>query len=384
MRVLFPTYGGGHVKAIIPIAKKLIDKGFDVVILSLSNSNIDLDASELAYSRVEEFINIYNAENIGRIIEVGKKFAAEHFSSPDFNTICYYGINLLEMFNSFGEEETRLRFEKLGRGCFLPLEFARSLLVELSIDKVFVTCGQRTELAFALEANKLNLPVFRLVDIVGKPIKIPYDATICVVNEIAKERIKIANPQLEFIHVTGNPNFAYNVRDNFKLSNIDESKKIISLFTQPNILTINSVLRDFFRLAKKLPNTQFYIKCHPSEESNYYKSKIPKVLDNLKVFEEGSSQELVSFSDAVFTFFSSVGMEAIIANKKLFILNYNSIKYPVDYVELNCATKVMDFVSLENAVGAVNRHDSVKTKSYEMMKQPLNSTDLIIRIIEDV
>ena len=54
MKILMPTYGGGHVAMVIPLARELLRRGHEVLILPLSVAQLALEKTELPYITLPE------------------------------------------------------------------------------------------------------------------------------------------------------------------------------------------------------------------------------------------------------------------------------------------------------------------------------------------
>lgn len=381
MNIFFPTYGGGHVNAIIPIVNALRNRhvGISVEVLALSNSFVNLKNERVFYNSISDYKYLYSAEELLEIEKIGLEFALNHFESPNNDTVFYYGVSISELVRNVGEEQALKLFQESGRKTFEPLDFSRRLLTSIKPDKVFVTCGQRMELAMAKVANELGIEVIRLVDLVIKNLHIPYKCTLCVTNELASKYLSESNRHIKNIYVTGNPNFEYK-----GISNLLESKSdIVAIFTQPGDFGIEKVLRDFYKLAAKMSNFTFILKPHPSESFNKYKLLMNGAPANFSVSPSESSKDIISSASCVFTFFSSVGMEAIMQDKVLLVLNYLGTKYPVDYVKMGCAKLITDFSSLEYTMKTIEKgtFEAFHSRGYSLVQQPQNCIELILSVI---
>lgn len=383
MKVFFPTYGAGHVKAIVPIADALkkFHSNVCVDILALTSSSIELDKSGLPYKKISQYRNLYTPEELDKIDFYGTKFSSLHFSLTDKDTIFYYGVSICELISEFGLEKTESLFDTYGRKIFEPLDFSRRLLLEMKPDKVFVTCGQRMELSIAKVANSLGIEVIRLLDLVIENLTIPYDCTLCVTNELAYNYALKSNEHLKKINITGNPNFMYeNMGSNKKVKN-----KIVAIFTQPGNFNIESILDDLHKISLKMKHIMFLLKPHPNEIFEKYELLTKKFPNNFSLLKSTESKEIISNSIGVFTFYSSVGMEAIIQNKRLIVLNYGNDKFPVDYVKMGVADKVNDYNSLESTIMSFvdESPDQKFGEGYSLLKQPDNCVELILNVILD-
>lgn len=376
----FPTYGGGHVKAVIPIIKSLIQRGFDIEVLGLTNSVCELSKASLKFKCIAEYSYVYSSEEQKVIFELGSAAIEGPNKVIDRNdAIWYHGIGLLELSKDVGQHNALIKYKEFGRKVFLPVDFAYRLLSKLKPNFIFVTCGQRLEHAFAVAANLLNIKVFRLVDLIGNSIEIDYAATFLVGNELERRKLLEVSLGQHNIIVTGNPNFEY-----FKDSNtsIDEEKKTqITYFSQPKVAGRNNVLEVFNTISSIFPDISFLYKPHPSEDV----SDLVLLSENIKLVSVDANQ-LIANSQLVITHFSSVGFQAINQNKPLLKINFNSSKFPIDYTEMGCARELNSpaelFLMLK---GFINKKVSFEHElgNYINYKQPTNSISLVVKAITD-
>ena len=87
-------------------------------------------------------------------------------------------------------------------------------------------------------------------------------------------------------------------------------------------------------LSKKLPNITFVFKEHPACDEQYDDLR-KQQSTQLQFIDDFTTSELVQYADAVITVNSTVGIEALIARKKVFVLGdalfgIEGISFPVD------------------------------------------------------
>ncbi len=375
----FSTYGGGHVKSIIPIVKKLNKNGFHTDVLGLTNSISELSKSDIDHSTVSKWLHLYTTEEREKILELGNlALVASPEMQQDLDSVIYHGIGLLCLMSEVGTKEALVTFEAKGRSCFLPVDFAERVLLDAKPDFVFVTCGQRLEHAFALSANKLNIPVFRLVDLVGLSISVNYKATILVGNEHAKEFIfddmKLGNK----ICVTGNPNFHYK-SDPYSKKNSEIF--YISYFSQPGVKGRNAILEIFSNLLKEKLPVKFFYKPHPSENLK----DLINFNDDIFFTKDLDANKLISESDLVITHFSSVGYQAINQNKALVKVNFAKEDFAIDYSKIGCAKEVISVSELIRIISDLCLYGldefSSELANYKKFQQPQNPVNNILDAI---
>lgn len=386
MKVFFPTYGGGHVNAIIPIVKEMINKGLEPVILALTTSTFELDKHKIDYLKISDFLHLYSDKERCLVNDFGLKYsdALTNNKLSRQDTLDYLGVNLYDL--SIRDSRARvveLYIEK-GRGIFFPIDFVSRVLDEIEPDCVFVTCGQRMEKAMAVVASEKNIKVYRLVDLIGDNTFIEYSATVFVMNEIARVNIIANNKHIDNVFITGNPNFDYIPQCCNPLSFIPtyrEEQLIVSVFTQPGISGLTETIGNIYKISSTFENITFILKPHPNEDLSDY---VQFSSNNFILLENADANEIIEHSNLVITFFSSVGFQTINQDIPLVVLNFSGDKYPLDYAKYDCALKITcidDYASFMRTFSQ-NRFDFTKfVCNYEKLKQPSQSVKKIISYI---
>jgi hypothetical protein len=386
MKVFFPTYGGGHVNAIIPIVKKLIGIGIEPIVLALTTSVFELDKQGISYFKISDFLYLYSEEEKLQInyfgIQNSLGLSNNKLSKQD--TIDYLGINIFDLSITDGHVRADEKYKLEGRNIFFPLDFASRVLNEIKPDCVFVTCGQRMEKAMAVEACEKNIKVFRLVDLLGENTIIDYPATVFVMNEISRANIVANNINVENVVITGNPNFDYTPQFNNPknlIYNHQEGRLIVSIFTQPGILGLNEDIGNIYSISSAFENITFILKPHPSESASTYERFAS---NNFVLLDDVDANVIIEQSSLVVTFFSSVGFQAISQDKPLLLLNFTGKDYPLNYDKYGCALKITNLIDFENflVLFSQNRFDFTSfILNYKKLKQPKQSADKIVSYI---
>jgi hypothetical protein len=378
LKGFFPTYGGGHVKAVTPIIKRLIELSHSIEVLALTNSVIELKKNTINFTTISQYKKIYSDAEVHFIQELGNyavDVVSEGINIDDAHW--YHGVGLFELVNELGYELAISEYDKHGRKAFLPIDFARRTLRLLTPDFIFVTCGQRLEKAFAIAANEMDIKVFRLIDLISNSIKVDYKATFLVGNLLAKNKLAEINDEKNKIIVTGNPNFEYQYCSGKVEST---SVKTIVYFSQPGVAGRNVVLNIFNKLCKQSKDVLFLYKPHPNEN---LEDLIP-LSNEIQFTDNIDANELIAKSDVILTHFSSVGFQAINQDKPLITINFNMLKFPLNYKEMGCAKEVVSPLALQILILAYINSDVSfinELNCYSNYKQPSNSYLLITNAI---
>lgn len=396
-KLLFVTYGGGHAQALIPLVEKLkIEYRITVLALTTARSLFSGDGYQLLSYDELSFLVDSSFQKIG--YELTKDSEQSGVVSTE-ESIAYHGINYLDLVQRFGANETELKYSKLGRQCFMPINFMKQVLFYIKPDLVLATNSPRTERASIEAAGLLGIKSLCLVDLfalqekewVGRP---GYANKVCVLNYYVKQLLIEEGRSFDEIEVTGNPAFdklgsqsVISSAQLYKEKVLPRGKKIIFWASQPEPethpftkesggdpdlpLKIERALVDFVDAAK---DWALVIRLHPSE------NRIP-FNDSSNVYISNSSEKMtdVLFScDCLITIASTVALEAHLVGK------------PVVTVDLSIFTPDAPFSSMGVSNGVSNLADLPKAitdtqySSEIQVAENLNATQSVIRVIKEL
>lgn len=210
-KVFFVTYGSGHVKMVLPVAKALETAGMaQVTVLALTTAASVVREAGLNMVQFKTFVGPGDA----LALEYGKKLMVDMQGSvlDEEETIAYLGLCFADLVAALGEDQATAAYRLMGRQAFLPVRTLERILKVSTPDLVVITNSPRAEQAAALAARKLGIPVVCMVDLfaldevkwIGSP---DYADHICVLNESVKTFLMRAGRLDAQITVTGNPGF---------------------------------------------------------------------------------------------------------------------------------------------------------------------------------
>jgi CDP-glycerol glycerophosphotransferase (TagB/SpsB family) len=136
-------------------------------------------------------------------------------------------------------------------------------------------------------------------------------------------------------------------------------KSVVSLLTDAQVehrLWTVGRRRDFISkllsACQEIPEVQFVIKVHPYEDPTDYQQAVKKLGLEIPVSKEIPLYDLINASDAVMTGISTTGMETLIFNKPLLILNlYRQPEY-IPYVSQGVALGIHDAGDIPECIRA--------------------------------
>lgn len=213
MKVLFVSYGGGHVEMCLPVLRALRESvpGVDARLLALTTAaGVARRAGEQPLG-LRDFIA--GAEG-ARALRYGEALLGEQ-QHPDVareESLAYLGLNFLEWVDTLGEDAAWQRWRETGRQGFRPVRLMRRILQQLRPDVVVATNSPRSEQAAIEAAQALAIPTLSMVDLFALPGD-PYRARsvharrIAVLSEATRRNLVDAGVDAQRIVVTGNPAF---------------------------------------------------------------------------------------------------------------------------------------------------------------------------------
>ncbi len=213
MRVLYVTYGGGHVAMILPVMAALRAQASDIKqdLMALTIGRAKAEAAGEAPFGYAEMLDLVDSE---QALRWGRTLAptSGNPSISERENHAYHGINYLDLIEEFGEAGAADHYARKGRGGFAPRAFFRRVIAHLKPDLVVTTNSPRSEVAALSAATDLGVPNLALVDLFDRQPE-PFmtrphkpDAVCVIANTVAERLISGGQPP-DTIHNTGNPAF---------------------------------------------------------------------------------------------------------------------------------------------------------------------------------
>lgn len=213
MKVLFVSYGGGHVEMCLPVMRALrtLVPGCEARILALTTAaGVARRAGEQPLG-LRDFCSGPDAE---RALRYGEQLLGDqqHPEVVREESLAYLGLNFLEWIDTLGEAAAWQRWREVGRQGFRPVRLLRRILSDLRPDVVVATNSPRSEQAALEAAHALGIPSLSMVDLFALPGD-PYRARslhadrIAVLSEGTRRNLLEAGVPDDRIVVTGNPAF---------------------------------------------------------------------------------------------------------------------------------------------------------------------------------
>ena len=338
-RVLFVSYGGGHIGMVLPVMRELEDQlpGAQGTLLALTTGHNKAKAARPDALGYKDFLHLVDAD----AARAWGERLSEGNTSPDVphdETIAYLGINYLDLIAQHGEAGAAECYREQGRYGFRPLHFMRQLMDALRPDAVVATNSPRSERAALDVAGERGLPAIGMVDLFGLDsdtyvLHEPRPAWTCVIAEGIRQRLIARGFPADGVVVTGNPAFD----GLFSADNHERARRFLAergwqglrpvLFAghwepqahpdtpvpvgQTLPREIEAVLRQHVRRREDLA---LIVRYHPSDWTQY-----PRLPEEARIhFSEPPKEPihpLILASQAVVVQTSTVGLESAVGGK---------------------------------------------------------------------
>ena len=371
--ILLAAYGGGHVAMILPLARELMRRGYEVRVLALTSAIAVLKDAGIETITYGEFPEAQDPEALhyGKTMTEGMSLSE---SIPLSETIAYMGVNYKELVDELGEEQAAISYRQRGRWAFLPFRTMEHLLRRLKPSVVVATNSPRTEKALIISARKLGIPAVCVIDLweddvirqwIGKP---GYADLICVLDETVRTTLLECGRHDDEVLVSGNPAFdilrqedviAHGKNMRIDLGWNDGLKTILYAPNEepavnpitgkpgdPSLPARNEkALRDFIASDDRF---RLVIRYHPSQNIEF----VPQC----RVVHSPISMPLAPLLhavDVVVVTASTVGLEAYVAGKPVVSLDNSSLTEYMPYSKKGISIGVSDLTKLRETIVSV-------------------------------
>jgi len=209
--ILFCSYGGGHVTALVPVAKEMLRRGYNAHYFALTTAQSIVDAAEVpwfGYRHLEEATDP-QIQTWGReLVDRGTSAA----NIPYAESVAYHGLNYRDLVIEHGEAGAKEQYKQWGRQCFDPKITMRNVLRNVRPRLLVSTISPRSERAMFQAARDIGVSSICVADLFARQqvqwLKQPRYATkFCVLNKDVADFFIRNGCQADAVYVTGNPAF---------------------------------------------------------------------------------------------------------------------------------------------------------------------------------
>ncbi|MEJ8858366.1 hypothetical protein WKW79_27615 [Variovorax robiniae] len=359
-RWLFVSYGGGHVKALLPVALRVRELGLaSPIYLALTTAAPDVRRTGIPTLGFRDLLEPGDQ----RSREHGMRLAAElkvHATEYE-ESVAYLGLSYRDLEDSLGPQGATAEYARYGRQAFLPVPTLRRALDLYKPSLVVATNSPRAEQAAIHAANQHGTPAVCLVDLLGvweqalltQPT---YADALCVLNASVQRRLIEAGRKESQVRVTGNP--AFDTINNVEMRDLGRRYRAqagwgalhVCLYASspepeqiPGVAGVGDpalprrIESALVAAALKNPHMALWIRRHPSEvpidSERYSHFRIRVSTTDMPL------HACIHASDEVIVTTSTVGIEASLAGKSVVQVRGSILDHLAPYLEMGIARK---------------------------------------------
>ena len=367
---LFVSYGGGHVKALLPVAQRVSALGIArPAYLALTTAAAQVRGAGLPalgfldFLRPDDVRARAKGEELARQLPVA---ATNHAES-----VAYLGLSYVDMEDRLGKTAAAECWRQYGRQGLLPLGVLDRVIRACDPALVITTNSPRAEQAAIETAGALGVPSACLVDLLGiwerdllaRP---DYASALCVLNEDVRRTLLAAGRPPADVHVTGNPAFdgvndptviASGKRFREQLgwtglhvcmyASSPEPARIAGIAATGDSALPRHVEDRLIRAVQDNPALALWIRRHPSEAG----AAEVESAGHPRIRQCGADMPLhacIHGSDEVIVTVSTVGVEARLAGKPVTQVRGSILDYLSPYLEMGVASREVSLDALED------------------------------------
>ena len=369
-RVLVATYGGAHVAVAIPLHGALIAAGLQPVMLGLTTAADTLRRHGIAAKRFLDYVDIDDPQ----IRRWGEYLCGFHHREgigiSREESMAYLGASMADLVQEQGEAAALDQYRQLGLNALLPVARLRHILQAEQIDGVIATDSPRAERAALNAAAQLGLPSVCVATSFPQ-IGLHYlrrgdnGAMMCVLNERVRDQLIAAGRAPGSVAVTGNPAFdalvmpeAQTLRSSLRAGHgIGAGEWVVLWAEQPEPANpaLPGLMRERLAQICRAQGWRLMVRLHPSSQAGVAVDLPPEVLMSPRT---ETVRDALLQSDAVVTFTSTIGFEALVLGKPVVVAAVSQYSSFVDYRETDGVWVVDSIDAVEQALAGFFRGDA--------------------------
>lgn len=367
-KILFVSYGGGHINLMLPVIRRCIENpNYDVTVLGLTTAGLVLEKAGIPYIGFKDLAT----EKDSAALEYGKTLAKDLGSAVSVEeSSAYLGLSYQDLVDQLGVNLARERFEALGRQTFLPVGIMRRLFSRLAPDLLVASNSPRAERAAFIVARENAISSVCIVDLfalkevewIAEP---GYGSRICVLSEGVRKMFLDAGRHSDEVVVTGNPAFDrlsdpsfVTEAQRFRREKQWVNKKVILWASQvePQLHPFTgevgnpdlprNVEAELLGIISRREDWVLYIRRHPNEVARKESATF-----NVYYGEAGENLAVVlNVSDVVVTLTSTVGIEAVLSGRPLVTVEGSVFTNDAPYSKMGLSQGVQELSLLEGSI----------------------------------
>jgi hypothetical protein len=401
---LFVSYGGGHVKALLPVAQRVRELGIArPLYLALTTAATVVKQAGIPSLGFRELLTAGDERALRKGEELVQQLQVHAADREE--SIAYLGLSYTEMEERLGVQAAADQYARYGRQAFLPLAVLDRVIARYQPAVVVATNSPRAEQAAIQAARARGVPSVCLVDLFGiwerELLARPdYADAICVLNEAVRDSLVGAGRRSSDIHVTGNPAFD-SVRDPAMVAEGERLRReagwdglhvcLYASSPEPNAIPgiagkgdpalprrIESALIEAVRAN---PALALWVRRHPSEApaTEVAQAGHPRI----RVSAPDMPLHVnIHASDEVIVTVSTVGVEACLAGKQVTQVRGSILDHLSPYVAMAVAQRDLAAEQVTAAYKVAAPQPTSRQAQAPASAAPVSAADRVVRVLQ--
>ncbi|MGG1630899.1 CDP-glycerol glycerophosphotransferase family protein [Rossellomorea sp. NRS-1567] len=397
-KVLFITYGGGHVNIALPIIKALNNEDeISPIPIALTTATVKFNKEKIPYYNFFDFLK---GDDFDRVKTLGRELANKHHNELSGvslqDSIAYLGPSMHDLETKYGYEKAMEMFQTIGRKAFFPTSVFSKVFDVVKPDLVVTSSSQRAEGAANEVALERGIPTLRFVDLFGHIGNVPNSDYIAVMSEFVKKNLLERDIPSDKIHIVGQPAFdslfgssTISKNDILSKENLLNKEKIF-LWASQRESEINVLSEEIIGTFANKKELGLIIKLHPSEDGLVQEEVLKRVGNPSNIIiikDKYDTQDLLRLADVIITKYSTCGLEGILLDKPLITVNLSGEPDKLPFASSGAALGIYHRGDLTKAVTKVLTSPTTNAKMKESRKKFLinkDSTSSSVRLIKKI
>ena len=398
-KVLFVSYGGGHVNMLMPIYKRMLETlggSYKPYYFALTTAQVTLEKHRLPFFGYKEILDKNNDKDA---LIYGEELLSEMGDSGIISkdeSISYLGLSFKDIVLNHGLEKAKTLYKEKGRHAFLQRTIAKRVIDKIKPDIIIVTNSPKTEKAFALEAYEKKIPCVVLVDMFNENEmkdrlgKKNYGDRICVLNEFTKKTLLKMERKENEVYVTGNPAFDQLFFEGADCQAIEYAKRL-NLRNEGNILWARQcypflqkynqeIDEALIKFSREQEGIHLIFRPHPNDARDFNFDDDPHVSLSL-----GPSSEiplLLRNVDICVTINSTLGLEAHLLGRPVITIEDERATTHLSFEKSNVSKGVKSIDDLLKELTVwFNKRKTMKRGLPQEKKKRQNAVDGVLQVI---
>ena len=363
-RVLLASYGGGHVRSLIPVAHQLrAVPWIDLTVIGFTTARAAFKRAGIDAIGYDSLVSDRDGEWLSAV----EPFlpSASHPDVSAEETRAYFGLGFKNLALEYGDDEAGRLMRSDGRKAFLPVTTFADYIDTGGFDLVITSTSPRSELAVQRAARRLGVPGLAVSDLFLQMeseyiCRTDYAQDVSVISPFVAEFLRSRElPEGHRTHVVGNPAFD-ELDDEAFSTEAAEVRESMAIPQSIQLLTwigstgkVSLIGKEFLSTAEVVdwlesfcrsnPAYKYMLRRHPSDDCNVRLGPHGMLCPDIPI------ETCIQLSDLLLMETSTVGLQAALLEKP--VVTIGADDYP-PYAELGVA---VDVPNLDSAAAAIHR-----------------------------